>query len=385
MPAGPGLFWVATATVAAQLAGTLANLATAPRLEYPAGALPEAGADPRWAAMPRVSLLIPARDEEDNLALLLPMLARLSPSPEILILDDHSSDATAELVRACQGPFRLLTGKPLPMGWLGKNWACAQLAEQAKGDILIFCDADVNVGPAAVAATVARMREGDLDALTCLPRQILGTWSERAVLPILLFMPLLGFLPLALIPRSTMPALSVGCGQWFAFTRSAYLAIGGHGSVRGEIVEDMALGRRVKEAGLKLGACLSTRYLATRMYTDFPSLWRGFSKNLSFLTGTGWIRPPLMFALFALLNILPWLLPLLGGRVWLVPCALWLASRLLCARAMREPATAWLWSPVGSLLIPCLAFASWRGHRNGSLQWKGRVLTAAMAGRGADK
>jgi len=367
------LFWPATAANAVMLLGTAGNVFSAPRLEGRSG-VPGASALP---GRPKVSLLIPARDEETNLAVLLPLLKGIDyPHLEILILDDQSSDGTARL--AASGPARLIQGSPPPEGWLGKNWACSQLAGHARGDILIFCDADVRIGPGAVAATVAMMESRGLDALTCLPRQILGTWSEKAVIPILLFMPLLGFLPLALVSRLSHPALSLGCGQWFAFRRNAYVRLGGHAPVRREIVEDMVLGRLVKQAGMKLGALISTRHLATRMYGDFPSLWRGFGKNLAFLTGTGWLKPACLSAGFLLIHVLPWSLSLAGFTYWLLPLGLWMGSRLLAAAAFREPPAGWLWSAAGTLLIPAIAARSWWGYRRRSVRWKGRRLDAAF-------
>jgi chlorobactene glucosyltransferase len=353
-----------------QLLGACYNARTAPRLE-------DHEAAGRAGPYPRVSLLIPARDEEANLEALMPMLARLEwPDLEILILDDESRDATARI--AGSGRARVLAGRPLPPGWLGKNWACRQLAGQATGDILLFCDADVRPAPGAIAATVGCLRAYGADAVTGLPRQLMGTWSEKAVLPVLLGLPLLGFLPLAQVPRLKSPAVSIGCGQWFAFTRSAYARLGGHAAVRREVVEDLALGRRVKEKGLVLAAALSHRLVATRMYAGFPSLWRGFSKNLIALTGTGFARPPLVLGAFVLANLAPWILPWSGARAWFLPLALWLAARWIAARINREPASAWLWSPVGAAVIPALAAHSWWLHRRRAAVWKGRVLTAAF-------
>jgi hypothetical protein len=386
------LFWASLAATGAMCLGTTFNAWKAPRLEdgrgrpgpgTPAASTgmtsPHAKPSPEASPRPVVSLLIPARDEAENLAVLLPLLSRIDyPRLEVLILDDGSMDGTAARVRAGAGPARLLQGRPLPPGWLGKNWACAQLAEAATGDILLFCDADVRVRPGAVAATVEHMRSGGLDAFTCLPRQELGTWPEKAVIPLVMTVPVLAFLPLALVPRHPMPALSIGCGQWFAFTRAAYQAIGGHAAVRREIVEDLALARRVKEKGLALGAALSTGSVSTRMYRDLPSLWNGFSKNLAVLTGAGWIRPPLVLGAFAVSQVLPWALVPWGGRAWMLPCLLWLASRLLAARLGREPASGWLWSPVGSLLVLALAVRSWVGYRRRDVTWKGRKLEAAF-------
>lgn len=372
----------AVAASAIALCGTICNLFTAPRLE---GALPPPPPPPfpftpGAQVLPKVSLLIPARNEEKNLTILLPALSRISyPDLEILILDDGSSDATSDLVRAFAGPVRLVHGLPLPPGWLGKNWACEQLAAQAKGGILIFCDADVRVGRDAVGATVSMMRRRSLDALTCVPRQVLESWAEKAILPFVITMPLLAFLPMALVSRHPYPGLSFGCGQWFAFTRAAYDTVGGHASVRREIVEDMALGRRVKERGLVLGGAISTHHLSARMYRDFPAVWQGFSKNLAYLTGSGWLRPPAVLGAFLLLNALPFFLPFMGSGFGGVPLAFWLIVRLSTSITFREPLFGWLWSPIGIALIPLIAARSWLGYRRGNVTWKGRTLSAAFA------
>lgn len=367
------LWMLVTLAAAGMLLGTLTNYRTAPRLEK---------APPPLRPV-RASLLIPFRDEEANLSVLVPMLHAIGyPDLEIILLDDESQDASAEIVEAGargDGRIRLLRGEPLPPGWLGKNWACQQLAAQATGEVLLFCDADVRVGPGSVSATVGMMQAEGWDALTAMPRQLLGTWGEKAVIPILLFLPVLGFLPIAWIPKYPYPALSMGCGQWFAFTSSMYSRLGGHGAVRDKIVEDMALGRLVKEKGGVLGAVIAPRHLSVRMYTDFPSVWLGFSKNLAYLTGTGWIRPISVVAGFSALNTLPWIMVLAGHPLWMVPLGLWGVARLAAARIFREPRFAWIWSWAGTLLIPALCFRSWWGYRRGTVHWKGRELDAAFA------
>ncbi len=375
--------------------GTIINFFTAPRLEKA----------PAPKHLVKVSLLIPARNEEENLRILLPKLNAIEyENLEILILDDQSEDGTGALlqefisseetklsenINSVQNfnpkqnfdsvqKLKVIKGEPLPSNWLGKNWACAQLAEKAQGEILIFCDADVRIEPKAITATVGMMQNGRWDALTGLPKQILGTWAEKSVLPVLLFMPVLGALPLWLVSRLPMPSLSLGCGQWFAFTREMYQGMGGHAAVKNLIVEDMALGRLVKEKKGKLGAVITTEFLSVRMYTDLKSVWMGFSKNLAYLTGTGIFRPIAVMASFIVLNIFPWLLPILGFKLWLLPLSLWVTSRVLTAITFKESFWNCLWAPMGTLLIPLICFRSWWGYRKHSVTWKGRDLKAAF-------
>src|SRR5690606_308694 len=114
------------------------------------------------------------------------------------------------------GRLRLLRGRPLPAGWLGKSWACHQLAEAARGEVLVFCDADVTVHPGALPRTIAAMERAEAGALTALPRQRLGTWAESAVVPLVAHLPVLALLPLPLVPRVRAPSLSMANGQWLA-------------------------------------------------------------------------------------------------------------------------------------------------------------------------
>lgn len=364
---------LASAAPALLTAGLAANLASADRLERA----------PRPRRRPRASVLVPARDEEENLRVLLPLLlAQDWPDLEILVCDDGSRDGTADIVREHAPALRLIEGVPPPSGWLGKSWACARLAEEATGEVLIFCDADARPGMEAVTRTLGLLEATGAGALACLPRQILGTWSERAVIPLVLHLPVLGLLPLRLVRSRPEPSLSLGVGQWFAFTREAYAKSGGHAAVRAALAEDMALARRIKEAGLPLAACLSTRLVAVRMYRSFPEVWEGFRKNLVVLTGAEGIRPVLVLAFLAAALVAPWLLAAAAlasalPPVFLVPGILLLLARVGVAVTYREPLTAWAWLPAGSLLVLLLALRSRAGYRRRDLTWKGRRLAAA--------
>ncbi len=349
------------------LLGVLYNSLTAPRLEK--------GGVPHF--YPLVSLLIPARNEENNLRILLPLLEKLDyPALEVLILDDNSQDATASILANNSIPnLKVLSGKSIPEGWLGKNWACQQLANAAQGEILIFCDADVRIGEKAIEQTIAWMEKLKLDALTCLPHQIQGSWAEKSVLPVLLLVPVLGFFPIAQIYKRRSVNVSVGCGQWFAFKTTSYIAMGQHASVKYEVVEDIALGKRVKICGLRLGAMLSSKQLQVRMYNNVKELWEGFGKNLFVVIGKNPLTPFLILIPFTLINILPWAMVLMGQCQWLWPLSLLIIIRIWVAKIFGEKKVFnILWQPVGALLIPIIGAKSWIGYHRNQLVWKGRVL-----------
>jgi len=360
---------LAAAVLAAMLLVALANLACAPRLHRAAA--------PR--VLRRVSVLVPARDEAENLRAHLPLLlASRYPLLEILVLDDGSVDGTAAVAEAFarEAPdrLRLVRGEPLPAGWLGKPWACAQLAREARGDVLVFCDADVAVGPRAVARTVGLLERHAAGALTAIPRPRLGSAAEAAVIPLVAQLPVAAVLPLALVPRTASPVLSMANGQWLAFTREAYARIGGHESVRGAVLDDVLLGRAVKRAGLRLVAAAAPRDLAVRMYDGWDEVRAGFRKNLYALLGA---RPaPFVTGacLFLLAAVYPFLAAARGTATGALALGLLIAVRIASAALFRQGWRTVVLHPLGAVLALRIAVESFATR--GRVQWRGRWVEA---------
>jgi cellulose synthase/poly-beta-1,6-N-acetylglucosamine synthase-like glycosyltransferase len=343
---------LSTVILSAMLAVALYNLLTAPRLE--------SAGEP--SDLPLVSILVPARDEAENLRRTLPLLLRTEyPRVEVLVLDDRSVDGTARvaesLARADGAPLRVLRGTDPPPGWVGKNWACQQLAQAAAGEVLVFCDADVDAAPAAVRRTVAALQRNDAGAMTALPRQRLDGWMQAAVVPIVVQLPVLAMLPLRLVPLTRSPSLSMANGQWLAFTRAAYDAVGGHAAVRGEVLEDVALGRLVKARGQRLVVCIAASLLGVRMYDSAAGMREGFRKNLY---------------------------PLRGTMMAMLPLALLAALRIAGALLVRHGMGTMLLHPVGAVLAAGLAMESWLGHQRGRVTWRGRAVPTRVSAPGAD-
>ena len=235
------------------------------------------------ARLPKVSILVPARNEEANIVpCVLSLLAQEYPDFEVLVLDDNSQDGTSQVLApivAEDRRLRVLPGRPLPPGWLGKNWACHQLAQAAASDILLFTDADTRHDPRTLSEAVAALLAQDADLLTAFPRQEVVSLPEQLLVPTLTWAFVL-FLPLRLAYRSPRPGLSIAIGQFMLFRRRAYEQIGGHTSVREEVVEDLALARKIKEYGLRWRLVDGNRRIHCRMYHGFQEAFEGVSKNL---------------------------------------------------------------------------------------------------------
>jgi glycosyltransferase involved in cell wall biosynthesis len=322
---------------------------------------------PLQGKRPTVSLLVPARNEAHNLVETLPGFL-LQGVEEILILDDHSTDATARVVEQFSrqdARVRLIAGLPKPEGWMGKTWACQQLAQAARGEVLIFTDADVRWGEGGVQAVLARMEQEKAGLVSVYPRQITLTLPERVLLPLIDDV-LLCYLPYPMI-STPFPSASAANGQVMAFTRLAYLAAGGHAAVRGEVLEDVRLAQKTKAAGQHITLALGGRLVAVRMYHSFAEIVEGLGKNLIEFHG----RSRLLLALSYLGHLLAYTLcwPLAPfDPIWLLVGGMGLVERLLLnLKTGRE----W-WEVVLVPLAPLYATPVYLRSGQRRYTWKGR-------------
>ena len=236
-----------------------------------------------------VSVLIPARNEEKNLAHCLESVLSQQGNcvTEVIVYDDCSVDGTAEIVHrfsAADARVRCIAGSALPKGWLGKNYACSHLAEAASGNLLLFIDADVTLSKSAVRAAAEQMHKYNAGLVSAFPAQIIPHGSAWAVTPIMNRI-LLSWLMLALVPRTRTPSIAAANGQFMLFTRNCYYAVGGHTSVRLDPVEDIALARRVKKTGGRVLTVLGGECIQCAMYPNAKTARNGFTKKL--YPGTG--------------------------------------------------------------------------------------------------
>ncbi len=345
------------------------------------------------ADAPRISVLVPARNEARNIeACVGSLLLQEYPNFELIVLDDHSDDGTGEIVTRLFATHprvktRLLSGTGLPSDWTGKGWACHQLAAAADGEYLFFTDADTTHAPGLLAAAVAYSRETGASLLSAWPRLLTGTLGEKLIVPsiALIGMTMVHHWLVAVLQRVPELARRLGSGftrvlggangQFMFFARAAYEEIGGHAAVKSHVVEDVALGREISARmgqGMRLVNCDANRFSTVRMYRSFGESWAGFSKNLR----AAFDRQALIFWLFFASLIFVWLLPslaILPGKIALVNALLVWALRWLVTLRMRLSLASALLHPVAILIFMGIALNSWRLSHGKGVTWKGRT------------
>jgi chlorobactene glucosyltransferase len=336
-----------------------------------------------------VSVLVPARNEAATIEACVRSIAGSRTVPlEIVVCDDQSTDGTAEILDALRREIptlRVISGSPPPPGWVGKPHACHQLAQTARGDVLVFVDADVVLEPTGIERLLSFMAPGDeapAQLVTAVPRQQMESFAERLLMP-LLMLTYTSWLPLRLVSASSDPRFVAANGQLLAITRDSYTRLSGFAAVAHEIVDDVALCRHAKRQGVRVAFADGTRMARCRMYDSLAGIWRGFSKNL--YEGIG--GRPLALALVLLLHLWMFVLPYVAlgwtslddsplAHAMLLPAALGVVAnvwlRLLLMFRWRQPPEGVLLHPAAILLLCAIAINSYRWSRGGALQWAGR-------------
>ena len=359
-------------------------------------AVPRLVPGPGPQATPFVSVLVPARNEEANISRCLSSLQRQDyPNYEIILLDDQSTDRTAEIALELDSShpcrIRVVSGEKLPAGWVGKPWACSQLANVARGEYFLFTDADTCHTPHSLSTVMNEAVSSQTDLLTLWPAQETKTWSEKLVIPIL-FVAAAGMVPhwfLALGQRyesirsrltpEKWKMLGVANGQYILFSRDAYEKIGGHEAVKNHMVEDVSLGRLVASKtpeGMILKNCDGGGMVSTRMYRSFNELWEGFTKNAwPVFDGNKTVFYWGLSAHF-LVFVGPFLWLPFSSISWLTilfQIALIYFIRLVFTVRYGSSWFGLLLHPIAYLLITAIAINSYRRNLVDGLSWKGRT------------
>ena len=337
------------------------------------------------APLPRISIVVPARDEERSIEPCVRSLAsQRYVDAQIVVVDDRSTDATPEILERLGAEFDELSvvrGAALPDGWVGKPWALHQGALVARGDWLLFTDADSVHAPTGVASALAFTLAARADALSIATRQELGTFWERATLPFVLGMIMYASGTLAQINDPLQPERALANGQYILVARAAYEALGGHAALRGEIVEDVEFARRLKADGrfrMLLGG--GSQLASVRMYHALPEIWQGFTKNV-FMGAKGDLRALLGGALFMFALSAP---PLLTVRAalrrrpyeTLEAAAATVASVVTSWRGIKVvgmAASSAIFAPLGTAFLGAVMLNStFRVLSGRGVEWRGR-------------
>jgi chlorobactene glucosyltransferase len=239
-----------------------------------------------------VSVLIPARNEEKNIEKCIKgVVAQDYQNKEIIVLDDNSCDNTFKLASSFTNhKIKIIKGKELPADWLGKNWACHQLAIEAIGDYVLFVDADVQLKPKVISSAVYELEKSNVTLLSIFPTQIIKSFGEHLIVPLMNWL-LLTFLPLRFVYTSSSKSFAAANGQFMLWRKADYLNLGGHQIVKYKVVEDMELARLVKQNKLRVKTMLGGKLVFCRMYESFNQAYKGFTKNFY----AGFSLPPFTF------------------------------------------------------------------------------------------
>ena len=324
-----------------------------------------------------VSVLIPARNEAKNIGSILNDLMRQSYSRlEIIVFNDESTDQTKKIVKLLSrsdSRIRLINSTGLPEGWLGKNNACHVLGKEAKGNYLLYLDADVNLGKNTISKTVDYLRKHKLSLLSVFPKQQMKSFGERITVPNMNFI-LLTLLPLVLVEKTSKPSLAAANGQFMLFNSKSYKEFQPHEKLKASKVEDIEISQLFKKNGLQVAchACFSE--ISCRMYNSFVEAVNGFSKNVIMFFGNS-----------AILALLFWLITTFGFLVILLAKTLMfffgyllvvVLTRLLVSLTSNQNV---LFNivlfPMQQLTMGVFIFQSMINRYRKNYVWKGRRIT----------
>ncbi|MEA2714402.1 MAG: hypothetical protein QOK27_2363 [Gemmatimonadales bacterium] len=347
-----------------------------------------------------MSVIVPARNEAATIAIVVRSVLETSYRPfELLVVDDRSSDKTAAIVESLPPDprLRLVRGEELPEGWYGKPWACFQGFRHARGDLLLFTDADTRHHPALLGQAVGALEQENAALVTVSPTQQCVTFWERLVMPQIWFLLALRYHPQT-VNRARRASDVIANGQFILTSRSAYEIAGTHAAVRHEVAEDLALAQTYLAKGLKLHFAFAERLMETRMYQDLAHLIEGWSKNIYLGGRRSFPDEPLRRALVPVMlavAMLFWLAPpaALIAAAFDPPLALpALAATglsalfwMLICYGMKIPAIYGLGYPLGALMALYIILRStWRGGRK--VEWRGRVyVDKSVSGKSEER
>ena len=320
-----------------------------------------------------VGLVVPMRNEAENVEGLVATLAAQSGAIHFYLLDDNSEDSTFELLQkftADDSRFSIIKGAPLATGWIGKSWALQQLFEVSNEEVLVSIDADVRLTNDAIAKAVTAMRGARLDFVSPYPRQIAKSFSERLIQPLLQWS-WLTTVPLRYAESSRQKSMAVANGQFFVVRRSALVSIGGYTSVKHAVIDDVFLARALMASGASGTVINGSEIAETRMYSSWNEIEAGYGKSLNKAFGSV-IGAVFVIAFLFVTSIAPLILGLLGNPYGWLGYAAIVMSRVLSAIKSRGRVLDSVLHPISIVALIYLIVYSYL--MRGTVQWKGRTV-----------
>jgi glycosyltransferase involved in cell wall biosynthesis len=381
------LAWVVLILWIVSFLRTIVNLALVHRLRG-GQALPPVGTD-NSAHPALLSVIVPARNEEQAIERTVrALLAQTYPALEIVVIDDHSVDATgAILQKIAAEDSRLITfrGEDTPPGWLGKTWALHQGSRRAKGELLLFVDADVIYEPEAIAAMVARIEETGVSMLALFPRLGMKGFWEHVAMPNLAVM-FFTVVDLWLANRTRIPLLGIGGGPGNLVRRADYENAGGHEALKDAVVDDVALGRLMRRAGFRTEAVRGDDLVFVHMYHGLREVIDGFTKNAFTTFGRSYAAAVVLSAGSLIVHVLPYVMMFTGDPLWIASVVLATLTRIILFSSLGYRLdNAIFGNPLMILLWTWILLRStWITGVRRQLHWRGRTYDASRTRFGAD-
>ena len=342
---------------------------------------------PPTIPLPYVSILIPARNEEENIEkCIISLLEQVYPHKEIIVLNDQSTDQTLDRLNKIQNKYpelKIVDGKPLPKGWLGKNWACHQLFTASQGDVILYTDADTDHQKTMLINAISTMLHEKADMLTALVRLDIHSFGEGLIVPFM-YWSLLTFFPLRFSSYFKIKDLSASVGQLMIFKRNAFLQIGGYEAIKDNIVDDFQLGRNILQHRLRLHLSDATEEISCRMYSNLCNAINGFTKNFFPLFNCK--VPLFLFVFFYLLLVYIEPLFVLIFKIFsssldfisylpLILCILFsILQQSLVYWRIKIPVYFSFFYPLNIIIAVYTAFRSLAGYATKSVEWKDRPV-----------
>jgi glycosyltransferase involved in cell wall biosynthesis len=325
---------------------------------------------------PLVSVLIPARNEEENISNILNDLkAQSYRNTEVIVFNDQSEDRTRELVYnflKTDKRFHLVDSPGLPPGWTGKNNACHRLALSASGDYFLFLDSDVRVESGIIESAITQIQRHNLKLLSIFPKQIMKTTGEKITIPLMNSI-LLSLLPLILTRASSKPSLAAANGQFMLFEQETYLKVRPHEKIKHHIVEDILIARMYKNKGLKIQCMTGNETIRCRMYHGYQHAIQGFSKNVAdFFGGSHLVA--FLYWLMGTFGILAVAVSL-PAVYTIITAGIIVAAKIITSAISRQPV--WqnlIFALPQQLLLGVIVLYSYRNKKRKKSQWKGRNI-----------